>query len=161
MVIVSRVKYRKYARRTVSFRRNADSLPDNAIKYIHKSAAFAGMMSDIGIERIEVYVRSMADHAEVLAHMINTGVINEMSLAAVVESISNESEKTGTDLAIIGNSLVRFMHTDSERNKSSRVFRTRMGNTLPKENEQKAPGLPGPLLPEAPETALAVEVCHE
>ena len=113
------------------------------------------MMSDIGIERIGTYVRSMANHAEVLAEMNKTGIINDLVLAVEVESISEESERTGSDLALIGNSLIRFIHTDSERIKSSRVHRTRMEKTRPPENQLEAPDLPVPLLTEAPKIALA------
>ena len=132
------------------------STPERSVKYIHKSATFATMMSDLGIERIGTYVRSMANHAEVLAEMINTGIINDLILAVEVESISEESERTGADLALIGNSLIRFIHTDSERIKSSRVHRTRMEKIRPPENQLEAPNLPVPLLTEAPKTAFAL-----
>ena len=113
------------------------------------------MMSNMGIERIGSYVRSMESHNEVLAEMINTGIINDLILAVEVESISEESERTGSDLALIGNSLIRFMHTNSERIKSSRMHRTRMEKARPPENQLEAPNSPVPLLTEAPKIALA------
>ena len=156
MVHGSKVMFRKYTRKIVLGRRNLVSTPERSVKYIYKSATFAGLISDIGIERIGTYVRSMANHAEVLAEMNKTGIINDLVLAVEVESISEESERTGADLALIGNSLIRFMHTDSERIKSSRVHRTRMEKTRPSENQLEAPDLPVPLLTEAPKTALAL-----
>jgi hypothetical protein len=156
MVHGSKVMFRKYTRKIVLGRRNLVSTPERSVKYIHKSATFATMMSDLGIERIGTYVRSMANHAEVLAEMNKTGIINDLILAVEVESISEESERTGADLALIGNSLIRFMHTDSERIKNSRMHRTRMEKTRPPENQLEAPDLPVPLLTEAPKTALAL-----
>ena len=155
MVHGSKVMFRKYTRKIVLGRRNLVSTPERSVKYIHKSAIFTGIMSDIGIERIGAYVRSMANHAEVLAEMINIGIINDLILAVEVESISEESERTGADLALIGNSLIRFMHTDSERIKSSRVPRTLMEKTRLPENQLETPDLPVPLLTEAPKNALA------
>ena len=156
MVRGSKVMFRKYTRKIVLGRRNLVSTPERSVKYIHKSAIFTGIMSDIGIERIGAYVRSMANHAEVLAEMNKTGIINDLVLAVEVESISEESERTGADLALIGNSLIRFMHTDSERIKSSRVHRTLMEKTRLPENQLETPDLPVPLLTEAPKTALVL-----
>jgi hypothetical protein len=156
MVHGSKVMFRKYTRRIVLGRRNLVSTPERSVKYIHKSATFATMMSDIGIERIAAYVRSMANHAEVLAEMNKTGFINDLVLAVEVESISEESERTGADLTLIGNSLIRFMHTDSERIKNFRVPRTRMEKTRPLENQLESPNSPVPLITEAPKTALAL-----
>ena len=147
--------FRKYTRRIVLGRRNLVSTPERTVKYIHKSATFATMMSNMGIERIGGYVRSMESHNEVLAEMINTGIINDLILAVEVESISEESERIGADLALIGNSLIRFMHTNSERIKSSRMHRTRMEKARPPKNQLEAPNSPVPLLTEAPKTALA------
>jgi hypothetical protein len=155
MVHGSKVMFRKYTRRIVLGRRNLVSTPERSVKYIHKSATFTSMMSHIGIERIGTYVRSMANHAEVLAEMNKTGIINDLILAVEVESISEESERTSADLALIGNSLIRFMHTNSERIKSSRMHRTRMEKARPPENQLEAPDLLVPLLAEAPKTALA------
>ena len=153
---ISLVKFRKYPRRIVLRRRTFVTIPEKTVKYIHKSAAFTKMMSDLGVERIGTYVQSMANHTEVLAEMINTGIINDLILAVEVESISQESERTGADLALIGNSLIRFMHADSERIKSSHQLKARMGKTLTPENEQVTPSLPVPVRAEAPKTVLAV-----
>jgi hypothetical protein len=132
------------------------SIPEKTVKYIHKSAIFSGMMSDVGIERIGTYVRSMANHAEVLDEMINTGIINDLILAVEVDLISQESERTGADLALIGNSLIRFMHTDSERIKSHRMLKPRSEKVRLLENQREVPGLPAPSSVEAPEIALAM-----
>ena len=137
-------------------RRNIVSIPEKTVKYIHKSAIFSGMMSDIGIERIGTYVRSMANHAEVLDEMINTGIINDLVLAVEVDLISQESERTGADLALIGNSLIRFMHTDSERIKSHRMRKPRIEKVRLLENQREVPGLPAPSPVETPEIALAM-----
>ena len=155
MVRGSKVMFRKYTRRIVLGRRNLVSTPERTVKYIHKSATFATMVSDLGIERIGTYMRSMTNHAEVLAEMNKTGIINDLILAVEVESINEESERTGADLALIGNSLIRFMHTNSERIKSSRMHRTRMEKARPPKNQLEAPNSPVPLLTEAPKTALA------
>ena len=136
-------------------RRKIERIPEKTVKYIHKSATFAGMMSDMGIERIGTYVRSMTDHTEVLAEMIHTGIINDQILNDEIVSISRESERTGADLTLIYNSLKRFMHTDYERIKNSRMLQTRMEKTRTPENELEVPGLPVPLPAEAPKTALA------
>ena len=136
-------------------RRNLVSTPERTLKYIHKSATFATMMSNMGIERIGSYVRSMESHNEVLAKMINTGIINDLILAVEVESISEESERIGADLALIRNSLIRFIHTDSERIKCSRMHRRQMEKTPLAENQLEAPNLPVPLLTEATKTAVA------
>ena len=156
MVHGSKVMFRKYTRKIVLGRRNLVSTPERSVKYIHKSATFAGLMSDIGIERIGTYVRSMANHAEILAEMSKTGIINDLVLAVEVESISEESERTGADLALIGNSLIRFMHTDSERIKSHRMLKPRIEKVRLLENQREIPGLPAPSPVEAPEIALAM-----
>ena len=153
---ICQTKFRKYTRRILLNRRNIVSIPEKTVKYIHKSAIFSGKMSDIGIERIGTYVRSMANHAEVLDEMINTGIINDLILAVEVDLISQESERTGADLALIGNSLIRFMHTDSERIKSHRMLKPRIEKVRLLENQREAPGLPVPLPVEAPEIALAM-----
>ena len=153
--------FRKYTRRIVLGRRNLVSTPERTVKYIHKSATFATLMSNMGIERIGSYVRSMESHNEVLAEMINTGIINDLILAVEVESISEESERIGADLALIRNSLIRFMHTDSERIKSSRMLKPLMGKVRSPENQPEGPNLPVPLLTETPKTALAQGYNHE
>ena len=153
---ICQTKFRKYTRRILLNRRNIVSIPEKTVKYIHKSAIFSGMMSDIGIERIGTYVRSMANHAEVLDEMINTGIINDLILAVEVDLISQESERTGADLALIGNSLIRFMHTDSERIKSHRMLKPPSEKVRLLENQREAPGLPVPLPVELPKIALAM-----
>jgi len=153
---ICQTKFRKYTRRILLNRRNIVSIPEKTVKYIHKSAIFSGMMSDIGIERIGTYVRSMANHAEVLDEMINTGIINDLVLAVEVDLISQESERTGADLALIGNSLIRFMHTDSERIKSHRMLKPRIEKVRLLENQREVPGLPAPLPVELPKIALAM-----
>ena len=132
------------------------TIPEKTVKYIHKSAAFTKMMSDLGVERIGTYVQSMANHTEVLAEIINTGIINDLILAVEVDMISQESERTGADLALIGNSLIRFMHTDSERIKSHRMLKPRIEKVRLLENQREVPGLPAPSPVEAPEIALAM-----
>ena len=152
---ISRVKYRKNTRRLVLNRRNIEKIPEKTVKYIHKSAIFAGMISDMGIERIGTYVQSMADHTKVLAEMINTGIINDRILNNEVASIGRESERTGADITLIGNSLIRFLHTDYEGIKNARLLQIRMEKTRAQENEQEVTGLPGHLPAEAPKRALA------
>ncbi len=161
MVKISKVKFRKYARIIVLRRRNVETFPENSVKYIHKSAKFAEMISNIGIERIDTYVRSMAAHSAVLAEMINTGFIIDPVLATEVESITQESERANTDLALIGNSLIRFIHTDSERMKSSRRLKIRTGKILTPENERVAPVLTVPASADAPGTVFAACDIHE
>lgn len=153
---ISRVKYRKNTRRIVLNRRNIEKIPEKTVKYIHKSAIFAGMISDMGIERIGTYVQSMADHTKVLAEMINTGIINDRILNNEVASIGRESERTGADISLIGNSLIRFLHTDYEGIKNALLLQTRMEKTRTPENEQEVTGLPGHHPADTPKTALVV-----
>jgi cell division protein FtsB len=115
------------------------------------------MMSDMGRERIGVYVQSMMHHNEVLAEMVNIGIISDRVLAAEVESISSESEKTEADLAMIRNALVRFIHTDNEKIKSSRIPRGPSEKNRSPENELVAPDLPVPSLRVSQNTALTVD----
>jgi len=125
------------------------------MKYIHKSATFTKMVSDMGIERIGNYVQSMTSHANILGEMYKTGIINNQILKEEITSMSKESEKTGADLTLILHSLVRFIHTDSERIKSPRLLKTRRGKTRTPENEPVIPGLPVPVPAEVPKMAVA------
>ena len=158
---ISRIKFRKKVRRIVLRRRNIVAIPEKTVKYIQKSATFAGIMSDMGIERIMAYVKSMENHAEILAEMIDTGIINEQILCNEVSSMNRESEKTGTDIALIGNSLIRFIHSDYTRIKNSRVPRSRKGKTCTPENEQETTSMPDVLPVEAPIPVLANGDSHE
>ena len=158
---ISPVKFRKYTRMTVVRRRNIVTIPEKTAKYIHTSARFATMMSDIGIERIGSYVRSMAHHNEVLTEMVNTGFIDIRMLTDEVASISEESERTSADLALIGNSLIRFMHADSESSKGTRKIRTRRGNNPSPEIQQETPGQPLLSKAEARDAALTASDTHE
>ena len=118
-------------------------------------------MSDMGIERIMAYVKSMENHAEILAEMIDTGIINEQILNNVVASMNMESERTGADITLIGNSLIRFIHSDYTRIKNSRVPRSRKGKTCTPENEQEITSIPDVLPVEAPIAVLANGDSHE
>lgn len=159
----SRVKLRKKTRQALLMRKKDVAVPKKAAKYLATSARFTTMLSNIGVDRIGKYVQSMENHAQVLEEMYKTGIIDNQILEGVVESISKESEDTKKDLCLINNSLIRFLHANSEQLKQLTPPTARqeeLQNSLEEEDEETQ-SLPAPQQDKTPRTAIAAGESRE
>jgi hypothetical protein len=111
---MSLVKFHKFPRRLLLTRRNLARIPIATTRYIHQSAGFATLMSDLGLEGIGNYVRSMKEQEGVLRQMSRTGTVDARTLAVLVETVSNATKTNCDNLNLITNSLIRFRHTGAE-----------------------------------------------
>lgn len=161
MIRTSRVKLRKYTRRTLLQRKSIVTVPEKTVKYVHMSARFTTMLSDMGVDRIGNYVRSMDGHAQVLEDMCKIGIIDDQILADEVGSISRETETVNADLIMINNTLIRFLHADSEKIKQPSVHGRRADKLQEPDHNALAQSLPEPAPAHTPQTAIAAGEARE
>jgi hypothetical protein len=111
---LSLVKFHKYPRRILLSRRIIARIPTETTRYIHRSAGFTTLMSDLGLEGIGNYVSIMNERVSILRGMSRTGNIDPRSILSLVETVNSATETNNANLNLIRNSVVRFMHTGAE-----------------------------------------------
>ena len=161
MIKTSRIKLRKYARQILLRRQTIVSTPEKTVKYVHMSARFTTMISDMGVDRIGSYVQSMESHAQVLGDMCKIGIIDDQVLACEVESISRETENAHANLTMINNTLIRFLHTDIEKIRQPAPHKTRAEKMQTHEPEEMVQELARPVPAHTPMTAIAAGDARE
>ena len=111
---LSLVKFHKYPRQMLLSRRILARIPTETTRYIHRSAGFTTLMSDLGLEGIGNYVSIMNERVSILREMSRTGSIDTRIITLLVETVNNETKTNVTNLNLIRNSLIRYMHTGAE-----------------------------------------------
>ena len=127
--------------RIPSNRKNPAGSTGNTTKYIRQSAEFTTLMSDLAIEGIGAYVKTMEEQVCALRQMTRNGTIDPRIVSSLVETIGITSEMTTTNLNHIRNSLVRFMHTDTASMINQEVVRNQdpCGNKSPVSDLSQTP----------------------
>jgi len=127
--------------RIPSNRKNPAGSTGNTTKYIRQSAEFTTLMSDLAIEGIGAYVKTMEEQVCALRQMTRNGTVDPRIVSSLVETIGITSETTTTNLNHIRNSLVRFMHTDTESMINPEVVRNQdsPGNKSPAPDISQTP----------------------
>jgi len=111
---LSLVKFHKYPRRILLTRRTLARIPGATTRYIHRSAGFATLISELGLEGIGNYVSMMNGQVTALRRMSGNESIDAGIVMSLVETVNTTADMNMTSLNHIRNSLVRFMHTDAE-----------------------------------------------
>ena len=149
MVGNSLEKTLKHSGRILQHRKNQTYMLGNTAKYIHQSADFTSLMSDIAIEGIGDYVKIMEGQVLILRRMTRNGTVDPRVISRFVEIVGVKSEINTTNLNIIRNSLVRFMHTDTKSSINSVVVQNQNNS------ENKSQEEDGSL------TKVAYEICPD